>query len=478
MNNEENSDNFGQLDHFKRMAERVPAYRAFLKEQAFDPATVKTLEDLTRVPITNKTNYIDRHDLADLCWDGVLASADYIVNSSGSTGVPYFWPRDSKSDEVSGQIYETIFRQIFGLDKKPTLFIDSFAAGSWIAGIEAFLASNKFSLDGEAIVALNSGIDSDIIIKQLEKLSSYFERIIFAGYPPFIKDLFDEIEKNQLDLSGKRLYVIVGGESISEAWRRHLGSIITTAKLRSVVSIYGMSDGGGILAFETPMTQKLRSIMLDEGDPTYDLDSLGGALNTALFKFDPALRYFEMTESSNLLIHAKHGLPLFKYDTKDRGGVVGYTEFEKLNGIKSILKEYDQPYEKLPFVYLLGRSDYAQSLYGLLIYPEHIRSIIDGINDDHLTGRFVMETVESIDMTQELHISLELSQASADDSKSLASRERALEDLIYNGLPLYSTEYAKLSEAISTKARPIVHLKPYGTIGYQKGKKHSWVKRN
>ncbi len=471
------SDPFGQLDHFRSMAARVPAYRAFLQKYEIDPDSINNIADLAVVPVMDKRNYIDEFSLPELCWDGQLAHADYIVNSSGSTGMPYFWPRTHKSDELSNRQYETIFKDIFKIDDRKTLFINSYGQGSWIAGVEAFLAARSTGMN---MVTINSGIDTDLIVKQLDRLSSYFEVIIFAGYPPFVKDLFEEIARSKTAVTEKHLvHVIVGGESISEAWRAHLSAMLPRVRFGEVVSIYGMSDGGGILAYETPLTRRLRSLIFNEkyDDPAYDLDILGGIRNTALFQYNPSDRYFEVTPSGNLLVHVRHGVPLFKYDTKDRGEVVEHSLLEESNVIKSILREYDEEYMKNPFVYLLGRSDYAQTLYGLLIYPEHIRAIIDKLQDRELTGRFILETRNDETMTQYLNVVLELVEG-RERKPGKAKKTRGIEDVIYDTLPKYSSEYKKLVESIGLQARPIVRLAPFGAIGYMKGKKHRWVKKD
>lgn len=474
---EKTEDSFGSLEHFKRMAKQVPAYRLFLESKGFDPETVRKKSDLIHVPVMDKQSYLDKYSLAEVCWDGKLEATDYIVNSSGSTGVPYFWPRTKSSDTVSSRTYQSIFKDIMDLGSGSTLFMNSYGQGSWIAGTEAFLAVREARNQGMQITAINSGIDSDLIIKQMEQLSSYFDNIVFAGYPPFIKDLFEDIKKTGSVLSARqRVFVIVGGESISEPWRAYLKEMLQPVKVEAVISIYGMSDGGGILAYETLCTQKLRSIIFQAiaDGPVYDLDILGGMRNTALFQYDPSDRYFEVSESGNLLIHVKHGLPLFKYDTKDKGGVLEYSRLKHISRFKDEVSGINNLH--LPFVYLLGRSDYAQTLYGVLIYPEHIRSILDGMHDKDLTGRFVLETHDNEDMNQELRIQIELSEHVK--LVGLPNKAQEIADRIYSDLTKYSTEYKKLTESIGLKARPIVHLSENGKIGYTKGKKHKWVKKD
>ena len=55
---------------FHTVAATVPAYRAFLAEQAIDPSAIQTVEDFKTVPAITKQNYQSRYPLADLCRDG------------------------------------------------------------------------------------------------------------------------------------------------------------------------------------------------------------------------------------------------------------------------------------------------------------------------------------------------------------------------------------------------------------------------
>ncbi|MBI5357283.1 phenylacetate--CoA ligase family protein [Candidatus Saccharibacteria bacterium] len=472
--NNKRSDLFGELDLFKRMVENVPAYGKFLRAQKFNYHRVKNISDLKNVPTTDKKNYIDKFDLKELAWNGCLSDSDYIVNSSGSTGKPYFWPRSEASDKDSAKMYEIIFKEVFSVGEKPILFINSFGQGSWIAGNEAFLSTMNLSKKGMPITAINSGIEQSLIIDQLIRLAPFFTNVVFAGYPPFIKETFELLnQRNKNILKKHSVYAVVGGESVSERWRENTKNTLKYAKKVEVVSIYGMSDGGGILAFETPVTKYIRKQIFKSKD---SLRIFGGRHNTALFQYDPMTRHFTTGEQGQLLIHVKNGLPLFNYDTKDSGGIVqfseGISQFYDNSSQKTGLKKF----EKYPFVYLLGRSDYAVTFYGLNIYPEHIRAAIDELTDKDITGRFVLEKRENKDAQPELIVNFEL--AENRKAASLVNKKRFIAEHIFQTLPKYNSEYAKLVRSINKRAMPKIKFKKFGEIGYKAGKKHKWVKKD
>src|SRR5689334_7309824 len=60
------------LSLFHDVARRVPAYRQFLEERGIDPASIRSAADFSTLPLTDKTNYLQRHLLAELCRDGRL----------------------------------------------------------------------------------------------------------------------------------------------------------------------------------------------------------------------------------------------------------------------------------------------------------------------------------------------------------------------------------------------------------------------
>lgn len=477
MINQNKNSSFNEFNLFKQMVKRVPAYKEFLKRQNFDHRNIRSQKDLCEVPLTNKKNYIDKFRFDQLCWDGKLSRNRYIVNSSGSTGKPYFWPRDKASDAASSKIYKIIFDKVLNLSNKPTLLINSFGQGSWIAGNEAFLASLHAYSKNHPVVAINSGIEEELIVEQLRSLAPYFKNIIFTGYPPFIRDLFKKINSSGAVSKNNKIYAIVGGESISESWRTYVENSLPLAEKVDVVSVYGMADGGGVLAFETPLTKLIRRETFNSSKNQSFNNEFGGVKNTALFQYDPKIRFFRRGLDGQLITHVKYGLPLFNYDTKDEGDMVLLNDSLQTALLNHFKKTQINDFKKYPFVYLTGRSDYAVTFYSLNIYPEHIRSVMDTLSSEDLTGRFVLEQRSTKEMGQELYITLELSdQEHLFDN--LKAKEKAIVEHIFMTLPKYNSEYGKLTQSIGNRAKPTVSLKGRDTIGYKSGKKHKWVKKD
>jgi phenylacetate-CoA ligase len=173
------------LTLFKEASRRVPAYKDFLQKAGIDPAQINTKADFKHVPRTDKPTYITQYSLEELSWDGTLGNARYISTSSGSTGVPFFWPRGVAQDAAVGHMFRNIYRDIFDATDKRTLFVNSFALGTWIAGFEFFNATKWVGDQNNQITIVTPGIDKAEAVNQIKRLSGMFDRIVIGGISSF-----------------------------------------------------------------------------------------------------------------------------------------------------------------------------------------------------------------------------------------------------------------------------------------------------
>lgn len=90
---------------FRAMAETVPAYQDFLREQGVDPGAVRTLG---QIPLMTKQNYHLRYGLERRCPGGSLRGADMVAVSSGSSGRPTVWPRSIRDELVVAERFEQV----------------------------------------------------------------------------------------------------------------------------------------------------------------------------------------------------------------------------------------------------------------------------------------------------------------------------------------------------------------------------------
>src|SRR5690606_29258497 len=114
------------LTLFRRAAERVPAYAAWLADRGVTPETVRTSDDLASVPPVDKEHYLRSRPLPELCWGGTLAGAETIAFSSGSTGTPFYFPRSARHELEVAWRFEQVFRDAFQAHLERTLAVVCF----------------------------------------------------------------------------------------------------------------------------------------------------------------------------------------------------------------------------------------------------------------------------------------------------------------------------------------------------------------
>lgn len=451
------------LKVFHDAAERVPAYRDFLSQHRVDPAKIKTLADFVQVPATDKDNYFRKYRLDQLSWDGKI-DAKYISTSSGSTGEPMFWPRGQTQDELVNQIFQPLLGDLLGARKKSSLLAISFGLGTWIAGFELY---NAAAQSGCRLTTITPGIDKAEVIKQVKQLAPLYEQTIVAGYPPFVKDIIETGAKEAIDWSKLEVRLLTAGEAISEAWRDWmLQAIGRPGSLDHVINYYGMAETGTV-GHETPATIWLRRQAVASPSGRF-----GGHTAAAVYQYRDTLRFFESAADDHLLLTSRAGLPLIRYNTRDRGGLVQFDEAVADNG--SDLEAAAGQTWRLPFVYLYGRRDLSVSLYAVNIYPENIKA---GLEDPAVakiaTGMFVMETKTTDQQDQYLEIQAELRPGQSASPAVAASIARSL----LENLRRFNSEYNKLYDSVGENAVPKLILKPAGELNYVPGRKHKWAKR-
>jgi len=186
-------------------------------------------------------------------------------------------------------------------------------------------------------------------------------------------------------------------------------------------------------------------------------------------QYDPHIRYFEKV-GEELIVTSPSGLPLVRYNTKDIGDILYFREVEKS------LEKYDISLTrefkkrrmssllwKTPIVYLFGRGKFSASIYGVTIFPEYIKFVLDNKKlANSLTGKYVISTEEDKSHNQSLHLHVELKE-NKESSRELAG---LIKEVFVNELPKISSEYRHLLGSMGVKVHPEIHLHSYGDPDY------------
>ncbi|KKR11036.1 MAG: hypothetical protein UT39_C0012G0058 [Candidatus Woesebacteria bacterium GW2011_GWA1_39_21] len=467
------------LKLFKLMSQRVPAYKDFLKKNNISPDTIKKIEDFKKIPPLDKDNYLRKYSIQELCWDGNFVERRWTISTnSGSTGEPFYFPREKEQDGQYALLAELYLRNNFDIHKKTTLYLDCFAMGAWIGGLFTYEAIRIVAERGKyPLTIYTPGIFKEEILKAVISLGNRFDQVIIGGYPPLVKDVIDEGASLGVDWKKYNLGFIFSAEGFTEEFRNY---IYERAKIKDYfkrsLNHYGTADMG-TMAHETPLTILVRVLLNEHPKITPRIFPETNRLPT-LTQYFPELFYFE--ENNNVLFCTGwSGIPFVRYNLKDYGGIIGYVELTRKFNEEGIyldkrLTEMNIQVWKLPFVYLYERKDFVVKLYGANIFPDTIRHALQQSHfEEYITSKFTLMIKYNKNQNQFLEINVELKKGIT-KTDSLAKK---IKIEVVKSLLQENSEYTSNYRALRERQEPVVLLWPYEYPEFFKsGGKQKWIK--
>lgn len=472
------------LELFHEAATRIPAYKDFLRKHDMDSNAIRTIEDFKNLPITNKDNYLRAYPLEDLCPDGIFNRERWMIAStSGSTGEPFYFPRGRFQDEQFALTAELAFLDYFGIEKRSTLFVDCFALGVWIGGMFSYQAAKYIADSGKyAFSIITPGADKTETLKAIKGLAHRFDQIILGGYAPLVKDLVDDGKDAGIDWSRYDMKYFFAAEGFTEGYRDY---IVKNGGARNIytatINHYGTADLG-TMSHETPLSILARRLAVKNLHLYQSVFAETDRLPT-LTQFIPELYFFEQVDG-RLLCTSRGGLPLIRYDLKDRGNVYTMQQFldiYKGHGVDLLAEAkkegIDQTIWQLPWVYVAERTDFTVNIYSVNVYPESVRKALeDSELQKSLTGKFSLHVDYDEEQNQyfEIHIELRPTTHTSD------ALQQSAYDAVIEWLNKENSEWRDFwaNESIRRKIAPRIILWPYQDPKYFKpGGKQKWVKK-
>jgi len=452
------------LEVFHETAKRVPAYKDFLRNQKIEAAEIKSIEDLEKVPWTDKKNYLSRYELEELCLDSDLNQTHTISSSSGSTGECFYWPRLASQDKMSENILELTYKNCYGIDKDSTLFIVCFALGTWVAGEMCLGLAQAIAKKDYPMTVISPGMDLQESLKTVKNLGKKYDQIVIAGYPPFVKDVIEGGEKEGISWSEHKVKFLCGGEGFSEQWRDYLMSKVGIRnELSDVINLYASADVAGVMGSETPFTILIRRLASKDRGLARDLFDC--EIIPSLIQYSPAGRYF-IVESDEITLTAMGAIPLIRYNTHDMGGIIsfgGAMEVLRSHGydpLKILTENQLERYlSQLPLLFIRGRSDSTATIYAVNVYPENVKHALEkSVAKDLISGKFKMQTINhEKTQNQLLQLDIELAQNKKPSTKN---SDELLRELL-SGLSQINAEFKRLKETVDDKPLLAVRLHGY-----------------
>ena len=468
------------LKLFTRVADQVPAYKRFLRENKIKKSAIETLATFSTIPAVNKKNYLHIHNFQDLFWRGSLRNPHVLTSTSGSTGKPTYFARSQEVDEHASLIHELIFAKSSLKLNASTLIIVCFGMGVWIGGLITYQAFELMGRRGYSMSILTPGINKAEILKSLRDIAPQYEQIILAGYTPFLKDVIDEAVDEGISFDKHKVMLLFAAEAFTEQFRDHVAEKVGIKNvLTDTANVYGSADLG-TMAFETPLSILIRRLASKNESLFNDLFR-GISKTPTLAQYIPDFVSFE-APNGELLITGDSAIPLIRYSIGDHGGVYTFQEMVercRAQGI-DLLKEaktagISKDIYELPFVYVYERIDLATTLYGLQIYPETIKEVLLHKRfQDTFTGKLTLITKFDDNQDQYLEVNLEL-KPRAQATKVFTSE---LISEILKNLREKNSEFRELSDFLGKRSEPrLVFWQYEDPLYFKTGIKQSWVIR-
>lgn len=465
------------LEVFHETVAQVPAYRAFVEEHGIVPDRVRDPVAFARLPLVTKENYFHRFPLDARCRGGALSRAEMIAVSSGSTGEPTFWPRNTFDEALVAERFEQVFHDSFRADQRTTLAMVCFPLGTWVGGMYTTAGCRALAAKGQKVTVVTPGNVKDEILRVLGALAGSFEQIVLLGYPPFLKDVVDTARARGMNLGASRIKLVLAGEVVSEEWRTLLAERLGQMDiLHDSASLYGTADAG-VLATETPLSIALRRFFA--AHPEVARERFGESRLPTLAQYDPFARYFEERDGT-LLFTADGGVPLVRYHIADTGGIAAYDamlDFARArvfatppeleaNGARGV--------HELPFVWVFGRSHFTVSFFGANVFPENVTVALEEAPiHDWVTGKFVLLAEEDAARDRRLRLVVELAPGAAPSDDKL----EAIASSVVRALLRRNSEFAHYVP--KDRQRPEVTLAPAGDpTWFPVGVKHRYTRKS
>src|SRR3989338_6835396 len=304
MNKPKSPEGFKQaLKLFKETAKRAPSYKSFLKKHGINSAGVKSYGDFLNAPQMDKENYLRAYKFFSLFPDSKIPPM--VSASSGSSGRPSYWPRGEEQEEEGGRLHERIFRDIFGIKKNErTLIIVCFSMGTWIAGTYTMYSARWVAKQGYKMSVITPSIEKEDAVHILRDFAPLFDRVILAGYPPFLRDVIEEAKAQKVGISKLKLNLLFAGENFSEKYREIMHKISGIKNgFGGSASIYGTADAGA-MGHETPISVFIRKTASKNKKfaALLGLDSFV----PSVVQYDPKRVFFEMPDGE-MIFTARSG---------------------------------------------------------------------------------------------------------------------------------------------------------------------------
>jgi phenylacetate-CoA ligase len=398
----------------RETAARVPAYARFLRLAGFDPRRLRGPDDFAQLPFTDAASYLARFAVAERCREGGLARAQAVAFGAGGAASPLLWPRFPEHDRALLQACGALLHEHFRLRERWTLLLLAAPVGTWIGGLPLAELAPRLFADQEARgTVIIPGLAGAEALHGVRQLGRHYDQVVLAGAPATLAELLDAGARSGIDWPALHTGLLLLGEDAPETERARLLERIGRPPdgLQGLCGLYSSLEAGGIVGYETPLCRLIRRLCAR--DPALARALFGSTRLPLLVQYDP-FRHFLEVHADTLVLTTRGGMPLVRYRTAERGGLLRFEEVVarcqalgidlaaelRARGLVGL--------RPLPFVYTYGRAD-AVSVRGALVSAAQLRAILERPSLRlALSGRFQVQVALASDGRTVLRVACEL----------------------------------------------------------------------
>ena len=449
-------------------AAQVPAYARFLRQRGYDPRRLRGFADFCALPVTDKPSYLARYPLRDRCRQGDVTQAHIVTLSSGTSGPATFWPRLPEQDPTLWRAVRVMLQEHFRIQDRWTLMVLMVAMGPWGFATSVTQACQRLFADSDVRgTVVTPGMNRDEALRFIEQLGDQYDQTILVGYPTLFPSVLKTGLERGIDWPALNVGAFASGEGASEAQRErileHIGK--DPDGLEGFVNAFGATEVAGMIGYETRLCLLIRRLCVRT--PALAETLFGTRVMPSLIQYNP-LGYFLEVQGDEVLLTMRGAVPLIRYNTHDRGGVLpfervdtlcrahGYDLREELRA-RGLGPEYVRP---LPFLYVHGRSD-GITFHSVCVYLDELAHAVE---QPELAATNTGAFEVSVATTPEGHVTLRVA-VELRDGVVVDDRLRALyQERVLAGLVDASPRFRATYEASRDRTALEVVFLPYGAL--------------
>jgi phenylacetate-CoA ligase len=316
--------------------ERVPFYKKQWDEAGIDPASIKHIEDIHRLPFTRKDDLRQNYpfDLFAVPHKEIVR----IHASSGTTGKPTVvgYTRDDLN-----VFTEVVARSLVASGAQPGMKLqNAYGYGLFTGGLGMHYGAEKL---GMAVIPVSGGMTD----RQLLLLQD-FQPEVLCCTPSYAQTLAEAIHTRKITLDSLNLqYAILGAEPWTEAIRMQIEEMLQV----KAVNIYGLSE------------------IIGPGVSNEDVDERGTGSYIWEDHFFPEVVDKDTGEP---VPEGQHGVLVFTTLTKQAMPLMRYWT----NDITNIYYEHSHKRTHIKMGPILGRADDMLIIRGVNFFPTQIEDLL------------------------------------------------------------------------------------------------------